>query len=86
MPLHSTLSWLPISKKLHVGCLNGCYDQDDDTVKHANTDNLHHADENNATAHHVGGNEFMQKKQTDNFNKIIIICIMAIMNKMMEKI
>ena len=50
--LYFMLSWPLIAKKLHAGCLNwnGYYDQDDGTVKHASTDDFHHAIENNTTA------------------------------------
>ena len=85
--LRSALSRPLIVKKLRTGYLNwnGYCEQDDDMVKNTGTSALHHTNKNNATAHHTGESGFVQKK-TGNFNKMMRMCVVAIMSKMMENI
>ena len=77
-----------IEKKLFAGCLNwnGCHEKHDGTVKHVSAAALHHTIENNTNVHHAEKNKFAQRKQTDNFNKMMSMCGIAIMNKTMDKI
>ena len=74
--------------KLRVGCLNhwnGSCEQDDDTVKHARTATLCRSNESDTTADHTKEKN-SKTNQTDDLNKTINTCIMAVMINTMGKI
>ena len=84
MMMRMMLLWPLITKKLCAWCLSDCHKKDD-TADYSNTGDYRHANERNATAHHSGENELMRKK-TENFSKMMSMCAIAIMSKMIGKI